>query len=352
MPPSLSKFLAYLDRNYTNGESKPFADQILDYLELKYPDLEFSIFQYVYAPECYISNFAKEHDVKFLELLNSTTQKQFSEFGEFLKSDELLIFPLTDYANRVKFVFILSCPDNIIDDLSGVARQIKEVFRIVSSQIEKSSQSINMKTANLVSRISHDLNSLIALIPKEAAIEESLNSRIKYSELLSREIMFYLREISVDKIHVPIQDLFKGITSIIAMPGNVTFNLTFTEKFDSLTVDVELIDRAISEIIMNAVIAASIEGGEVEMTVGKRINISPFIKYDWLEITISDTGPGIAREFLEEIRNPFFTTRKEQGHVGLGLSIAEKIIQSHDGHLDIKSLQEKGTVVKIHLPLY
>jgi len=353
MPPSVSTFLAYLDKNSPINDSNQFAHKIFGFLELKYPDLEFSIFQHLYAPESFISEAAKESDAKYLKLLNNRNHRQLTEYGEFLKSNGLLLFPLTDHTNQVKYVIVLEvCPNDIIDDLSVVVREIKAVFRFVSAQIENTARSIDLRMANLVSRISHDLNSLIALIPNEVAKEETLNARIKYSEILSREIMFYLREMSVDKSHVPIIDLFTGITSVISMPEKVTFNLKFIEKFDSLTVDVELIDRAISEIIMNAVIAASIEGGEVEMIVGKRQNVSPFIKYDWLEIRIKDSGPGIAREFLEEIRNPFFTTWKEQGHIGLGLSIAEKIIQAHDGYIDIKSIQEKGAVVTIYLPLY
>ena len=160
-----------------------------------------------------------------------------------------------------------------------------------------------------------------------------------------------MRELSINKSCVPIRDLFSGITSVISLPENVDFNLKLINKFDSLTVDVELIDRALSAIIMNAVIATSIEGGEVKMTVDKRVNVSPFIEIDWLEIIVTDTGPGIEKEFLNIVRNPFFTTWKDQGHVGLGLSIADKIIQAHDGYLDIKNTQEKGAMVTIYLPL-
>ena len=136
--------------------------------------------------------------------------------------------------------------------------------------------------------------------------------------------MFYLRELSINKSSVPVKNLFFGITSGISIPENIKFNLEFIDKFDSLRVDVELIDRAISSIIMNASMATSIDGGKVKMTVGKRKNVSPFIKFDWLEIIIADTGPGIAKEFLNEVKNPLFTTWKNQGHVGLGLAIADK----------------------------
>ena len=87
------------------------------------------------------------------------------------------------------------------------------------------------------------------------------------------------------------------------------------------------------------------------MEISKKKNVSLFIDFNWLEIIICDTGPGIAKEFLKDVRNPFFTTWKDQEHVGLGLSIADKIIQAHGGCLHIESEPGEGTTVTIYLPL-
>ena len=97
--------------------------------------------------------------------------------------------------------------------------------------------------------------------------------------------------------------------------------------------------------------ATSIDGGQITLEVETIPNISPFIDYDWLEITVKDTGPGIAKEFLNDVQNPFFTTWKEQGHVGLGLSIANKIIKAHGGQLKIESDQKERTTVSMFIPL-
>jgi signal transduction histidine kinase len=297
-------------------------------------------------------SFAKESDWKYVELLNKENHGYISEFGEYLKSGNDLIFPLKDFNNQVRFLAVInSYPRDSVDELSIVFKEIKEVHRFVSMQMEKNYRFVQLKTVNLVSQMSHDINSLIALIPKEDTLDDAIRTRIKNSEIISREIMFYLRELSINKSNVPVKNLFFGITSGISFPENVTFNLEFIHEVDSLSIDVELVDRAISSIIMNAGIATSIDGGEIKMTVGKRKNISPFIKFDWLEIIITDTGPGIPKEFLNEVRNPLFTTWKNQGHVGLGLAIADKIIQAHSGYLDIKSTGGKGTMVSIYLPL-
>jgi signal transduction histidine kinase len=352
MPYSRSTFLNYLDSVHNASDSKEFGHLLDDFFKLNYPDLDFCILEHVYAPECYQTGFGKEHSLKYVEMLKKENYRINSERGEFLKVDDLLIYPLDDLNNRVKLLIICdSCPGDIIDDLSTVMQEIKEVFRLVSAQTDANSLFINSRMVNLVSRISHDFNSLIALIPKESAKDKALNARIKYSEILSREIMYYLREVSVDKSKVLVKELLSAITSGISIPENIDISLKFINKNNSLSVDVELIDRALSEIINNAIFATGIEGGNIDVVVGKIKNVSPFIEFDWLEIKITDTGPGIEREFLNEVRKPFFTTWKNQGHVGLGLSIAEKIIEAHNGYLQVESKPEEGATVSIHLPL-
>ena len=69
-----------------------------------------------------------------------------------------------------------------------------------------------------------------------------------------------------------------------------------------------------------------------------------------MEISVADTGKGIPREGLKKIFAPYYTT-KEKG-VGLGLAITQKIIQAHEGTLEVQSLENQGTTVTIRLPLF
>jgi signal transduction histidine kinase len=69
---------------------------------------------------------------------------------------------------------------------------------------------------------------------------------------------------------------------------------------------------------------------------------------DSIEVSISDTGPGIAENIVNKIFLPFFTT-KDKG-TGLGLSIVQKIIVSHGGNIFVDS-GNKGTTFRIRFPL-
>ena len=68
-----------------------------------------------------------------------------------------------------------------------------------------------------------------------------------------------------------------------------------------------------------------------------------------IELRIEDNGPGIPSENLKKVFAHYFTT-KEKG-IGLGLAITQKIIQGHQGLLEVRSLPGQGTTVRIRLPM-
>jgi signal transduction histidine kinase len=106
-----------------------------------------------------------------------------------------------------------------------------------------------------------------------------------------------------------------------------------------LRADPDLLYQAFLNILINAVQAQS-EGGEVKVQVTQ--------ERDAHRVEIRDRGKGIDQENLSKLFNPFFTT-KEQG-TGLGLSIVKKIVEGHNGKIDILTRPGEGTSVVIRLP--
>ena len=68
-----------------------------------------------------------------------------------------------------------------------------------------------------------------------------------------------------------------------------------------------------------------------------------------IRLTFEDNGDGISPEHLDHVIQPFYSTRPKKS--GLGLSIAERIVQSHGGELQIESIKQGGTAVIIVLPV-
>lgn len=73
-------------------------------------------------------------------------------------------------------------------------------------------------------------------------------------------------------------------------------------------------------------------------------------RLDYLEIKISDTGCGIAKEEIDKIFEPFFSTKGQKG-TGLGLAVIWGIIDNHDGIISVESEFGKGTTFSIKLPI-
>lgn len=68
-------------------------------------------------------------------------------------------------------------------------------------------------------------------------------------------------------------------------------------------------------------------------------------------LSVRDDGPGMDREILPKVFDPFFTTRRRQGGTGLGLSLVHSIVEDHDGDIDVQSTPGEGTLFIIDLPV-
>ena len=107
--------------------------------------------------------------------------------------------------------------------------------------------------------------------------------------------------------------------------------------------DPDKLQQLFLNLFLNAIDAMP-EGGRLRATI--RISAAREI-----EITISDTGTGIAAADLPHVFTPFFTTKPAGRGSGLGLVVAQDIVADHGGQLDVTSAVDRGTTFTIRLPL-
>ena len=81
-----------------------------------------------------------------------------------------------------------------------------------------------------------------------------------------------------------------------------------------------------------------------------RICLTIFSKNNTAHLVVDDNGSGMSKETLQQVFEPFYTT-KDTG-TGLGLFVCKRIITSFGGTLSIESTENIGTSVKITMPLY
>jgi PAS domain S-box-containing protein len=139
----------------------------------------------------------------------------------------------------------------------------------------------------------------------------------------------------------------------IARRKGIDFNIDLPDDPIIATVDVKAFYRFLGNLVINAsdvlgsqgrieVRAKKLEDNEIDLTF-------PDFPSDVVEISVSDNGPGIPKDILSKILEPFFTT-KSSG-TGLGLAVAADIIESHGGKLIVENKNEGGAVFTAYLPI-
>jgi two-component system, NtrC family, sensor kinase len=100
--------------------------------------------------------------------------------------------------------------------------------------------------------------------------------------------------------------------------------------------------QVLVNLITNAVHAMP-DGGDITVTTKRKGN--------YVVLVVKDTGSGMSADVKQKIFEPFFTTKPVGQGTGLGLSVVQGIIDSHDGKILVESAPGKGTKFEILLPL-
>lgn len=103
----------------------------------------------------------------------------------------------------------------------------------------------------------------------------------------------------------------------------------------------EEMQQIFTNLLTNAVQAMEGKGELRISTAGKNGNVIA---------TIEDTGPGIPKEYLSKIYDPFFTTKEQGKGTGLGLNIVHQLVVKHGGKIDVSSQEGKGTTFSLTFP--
>jgi len=128
-------------------------------------------------------------------------------------------------------------------------------------------------------------------------------------------------------------------TNRFAKQANVHISLNAGDALPLVNGDPDQLKQVFLNLVTNAVQAMDEAGGEITITTAG--------DGDYVTIEVSDTGPGISPEDLPKVFDPFFTKRAEG--TGLGLTIVHRIIDEHDGHIEVES-SPRGTTFNVTLP--
>jgi CheY-like chemotaxis protein len=224
----------------------------------------------------------------------------------------------------------------------------------------------------LASGVAHDLNNILSPILMSAAMLrdplpaeefESLVSTIEESALrgaqIVKQVLTFARGIEGERVPVQPKHLLREMERIAfqTFPKNITISNQIGEDLGIIEGDVTQLHQVLMNLCVNARDAMS-SGGT--LTMGAE-NFDVDVHYaamlpdakpgQYVRFTVKDTGTGIAREILDKIYDPFFTTKEVGKGTGLGLSTALGIVKSHGGFITVASRTGEGTTFRVHLPV-
>ena len=105
--------------------------------------------------------------------------------------------------------------------------------------------------------------------------------------------------------------------------------------------------QRLSQVLVNLLTNACDASGP-----GDQVEIIAFREKNRVRLEVMDQGKGIPEQVKDEIFEPFFTTKRPGEGTGLGLSMVHKIIQEHNGRIEVDSVPGVGTRIVVHLPQY
>ncbi|MFW8599994.1 ATP-binding protein [Desulfobacterota bacterium M19] len=147
-----------------------------------------------------------------------------------------------------------------------------------------------------------------------------------------------LTEKDLNEVFMHSLELVQNVMTV----ANVQTRLQLADSLPAIYIDEHQFQQVLVNMMINATQAMS-SGGE--LTVKTR-----FVKErDLVEISLTDTGNGIAPEFLDHIFDPFFSTKEDSG-TGLGLWVSYGIVKKHKGRIKVKSTVGQGTTFTIIMP--
>jgi len=240
-------------------------------------------------------------------------------------------------------------------------RRLTEDLKKSKSHMQRADRLASLGT--LTAALAHEIrNPLVAiktftqLLPERFDDEEFRNhflhivsGEVDRISTLINELLEFARP-SDPKVEA--EDINTILDSIILLVSSGTkkkhihINKDFPPNLPSVPIDREQMKQVFLNILINA-IEATADSGKI------CVKTRPYIKSNgdpYIQIEFTDTGCGIPAEYLENIFNPFFTT-KHKGS-GLGLSISNQIVQEHKGYIDVESQLNNGSSFYVNLPLH
>lgn len=189
--------------------------------------------------------------------------------------------------------------------------------------------------------------------PVKSEMVNELITEVERINKIVQGLLSFSRPSALNLAEVNIEQLINQILLLVnpsIKKNNIQVQFEYFNENMTISGDQEQLKQVFLNIIINAIDAMANNSPESPrlLIISSERGTMVDSKTKYLILTFEDTGSGIPASEIENVFNPFFTT-KEEG-TGLGLAISYGIINSHGGEIEISSESGMGTCIKIKLP--
>jgi PAS domain S-box-containing protein len=225
----------------------------------------------------------------------------------------------------------------------------------------------------LAGGIAHDFNNILGIIlgntelalldrPEEQPTRhawEQVHQACLRAQALVRQILSFSRktpqELQLCHLSPIVQESLALMRAVI--PTTIDLRLEMTATADVVLADPAQIHQVVMNLVMNAAQAMEYTGGvltvslvdlTLDETAAQRHELKPGA---YVQLTVRDTGCGIAPAIMGRIFDPYFTTKEVGKGTGMGLAVVHGIVTHHGGAIRVQSVQDQGASFQVYLPV-
>ncbi|KQT42694.1 PAS domain-containing sensor histidine kinase [Methylophilus sp. Leaf459] len=221
---------------------------------------------------------------------------------------------------------------------------------------------------NLTGGVAHDFNNLLSIIsngldilahsnpnPKQHKLLETMKRAVSRGSKLTQQLLSFARQQPLKPEPHDVNQLISTFELMLrrAVGSNTHINLDVNGTPLPILVDSTSFEASLLNLVVNAKDSMP-DGGQIRIISRKRVvaknEIEDLPEGLYVEVNVTDTGNGIPKENIQQVLEPFFTTKEVGKGSGLGLSQVFGFVKQSEGGLHIKSEMNIGTSVSMLFP--